>query len=132
MKEGIAKLLIELTQTQQQEEIVICFIEDLKKFNDPKITNLIDHYKLEVTKGVGFEKMYVRVNERLKQIAEEDGKKQQQAAQQAAQQQAQAATAQAKPVQPVQQPQPVQPKKTDVPQPPKQTTGSFKPDTTPS
>lgn len=131
MKEGIAKLLIELTQTQQQEEIVICFIEDLKKLNDPKITNLIDHYKLEVTKGEGFERMYVRVNERLKQIAEEDGKKQQQAAQQAAQQQAQEATAQSKPVQ-VQQPQPVQPKTSDKPQPPKQTQGSFKPNATPS
>jgi len=74
VKETIGKLLGELQAIYSNEEIIVCFIEDLAKLGNAEVQKLMSWYRLTVTKGPSFPEQYARVQERMKILAENDTK----------------------------------------------------------
>jgi len=75
MKELMAKLFNELNATRAEEECVVCFIEDVTKLNIPEVTNLIKFYRLTITKGTDFDKLYQNVKLRMVELKKREEEK---------------------------------------------------------
>lgn len=72
MKELIGRLMTELQAIYQNEEIIVCFIEDLMKQNNEEVNKLLKWYRLTVTKGSNFSELYANVQKRMKTLEEQD------------------------------------------------------------
>jgi len=74
MKEMMAKLFNELNVMRGEEESVVCFLEKLHALNNPDVNTLIKFYRLNVTKGPDFDKLIIRVDERMEALKLQDEK----------------------------------------------------------
>ena len=68
MKQMLLQRAQELLDQKTSEEIVVCFIEDCKKLNNPEINNLVEFYRLNINKGKDFEMVYNNVKKRMEEL----------------------------------------------------------------